>query len=128
MNRPSAALLACIALSMPTWAGTDTAPAAVDGPAATVTTPATEARAAKPDGGKKSAAPASDVNKDSKADIDAKRVADAKDIPKPAPKGGKPGALREHLNMLKRALPPSVIEGPGSAGDGGFVQRANATA
>jgi hypothetical protein len=43
---------------------------------------------------------------------------------KPAPLGGKPGALREHLNMLKRALPPSALEGPGSAGDGGFLQRA----
>ncbi len=44
--------------------------------------------------------------------------------PAPAPKGGKPGALRDHLTMLKRALPPSSVEGPGSAGDGGFQQRA----
>ncbi|MEK8051265.1 sialidase family protein [Ideonella sp. DXS22W] len=42
----------------------------------------------------------------------------------PAPKGGKPGALREHLTLLKQALPPNAIEGPGSAGDGGFLQRA----
>ncbi len=55
--------------------------------------------------------------------------ADAKPIPvaaaKPgAPRGGKPAVLREHLNRLKQALPPSSIEGPGSAGDGGFEQRA----
>jgi hypothetical protein len=44
-----------------------------------------------------------------------------------APKGGKPGALRDHINKLKQAMPASgsdVIGGPGSAGDGGFVQRA----
>ena len=41
-----------------------------------------------------------------------------------APKGGKPGALREHLTLLKQARPPSDTEGPGSAGDGGFAQRA----
>jgi hypothetical protein len=43
------------------------------------------------------------------------------------PRGGKPGILREHLTKLKQALPPGgpdSIEGPGSAGDGGFLQRA----
>jgi hypothetical protein len=40
------------------------------------------------------------------------------------PKGGKPGALREHLTKLKQALPPSSTEGPGAAGDAGFLQRA----
>ncbi|HET9977100.1 MAG TPA: sialidase family protein [Burkholderiaceae bacterium] len=54
----------------------------------------------------------------------AESKSEAKAEPKPAPKGGKPGALREHLNLLKQALPPSTIEGPGSAGDGGFLQRA----
>ncbi|MEO6409098.1 MAG: hypothetical protein ABIO45_10160 [Burkholderiaceae bacterium] len=48
-------------------------------------------------------------------------VAAAKPV---APRGGKPGALREHLNLLKQALPPSSTEGPGSAGDSGFEQRA----
>jgi hypothetical protein len=46
---------------------------------------------------------------------------------KPAtPKGGKPGALREHLNKLKQAMPANAdaISGPGSAGDGGFIARA----
>ena len=45
----------------------------------------------------------------------------------PQPRGGKPGALRRHLDMLKQALPArpgGVIDGPGSAGEGGFEQRA----
>ena len=45
----------------------------------------------------------------------------------PQPRGGKPAALREHLNVLKQALPArpgGVIDGPGSAGEGGFEQRA----
>ena len=65
--------------------------------------------------------PAPAVDKAAKTDTaaDSKRAEAT-----PAPKGGKPGALREHLTMLKQALPPNTIEGPGSAGDGGFQQRA----
>lgn len=50
--------------------------------------------------------------------------ADAAAKPQPKPAGGKPGSLRQHLTILKQALPPNTIEGPGSAGDGGFEQRA----
>lgn len=57
------------------------------------------------------------------------RAAAAAEAPKEkaaavAPRGGKPGKLREHLTLLKQALPPNSIEGPGAAGDGGFLQRA----
>lgn len=42
-------------------------------------------------------------------------------------KGGKPGALRDHLNKLRQALPasgPGISDGPGSPGEAGFMQRA----
>lgn len=41
-----------------------------------------------------------------------------------APMGGKPSALREHMKQLRQGLPPGATEGPGAAGDGGFLARA----